>query len=369
MKVLFWVLIFLSLWVLPMSDREPRKSTVEKSRLLKEKLEARARAREIRSLESAARVEGNSEVVEEESEEFSDAVSNPESKLSLEWDSNEESTSPSFLERNYKRYASDPIVDEIIKDISILNPPTGHLNLSSSDEDPNETIKERKRINTSTERKERKRINTSTDGHFLDEIDPLNLESLWPSREPSEEPEDLRILDSVVLLEIDREPAVFEEEMATPGAKMVRIAELRVKDFIEEFPPNTANLIDYEIKLKEIKDSFLLFKDAVNGLLYDIEDTDDAMKTQLETRKRTLLNEVNEHKTKVMDKIKEVKDAQPNTEMEKKKGLLILKSDNLSSKIKEFQDLLSKVKESKESTDTEVRCYMSKIATWEVKIK
>ena len=141
MKVLFWVLIFLSLWVLPMSDRVPRKSTVEKSRLLKEKLEARARAREIRNLESVARVEGDSEVVEEESEEFSDAVSNPESKLSLEWDSNEESTSPSFLERNYNRYASDPIVDEIIKDISILNPPTGHLNLSSSDEDPNETIR------------------------------------------------------------------------------------------------------------------------------------------------------------------------------------------------------------------------------------
>ena len=38
-----------------MSDRVPRKSTVEKSRLLQEKLEARAKAKEIRSLESATK--------------------------------------------------------------------------------------------------------------------------------------------------------------------------------------------------------------------------------------------------------------------------------------------------------------------------
>ena len=33
-----------------------------------------------------------------------------------------------------------------------------------------------------------------------------------------------------------------------------------VKDFIEEFPPDTANLIDYEFKLKRIEESFILFE-------------------------------------------------------------------------------------------------------------
>ena len=52
MRVFKWVLTSLSIWlVLLMSDRVPRKSTVEKSRLLQEKLEATAKAKEIRSLQ------------------------------------------------------------------------------------------------------------------------------------------------------------------------------------------------------------------------------------------------------------------------------------------------------------------------------
>ena len=52
-----------------------------------------------------------------------------------------------------------------------------------------------------------------------------------------------------------------------------------------------------------------------------------------------------------------MKDTQPNAKKVKKEVLLMLKSNDLSSIIKEFQDLLS------EATDTEVRCC---IATWEV---
>ena len=84
-----------------MSDRVPRKSTVEKSRLLQEKLEARAKAKEFRSLESAAKAKKSTvepENIDNSSEESSDATSNPEiEKESLEWDSDEESVSPSFL--------------------------------------------------------------------------------------------------------------------------------------------------------------------------------------------------------------------------------------------------------------------------------
>ena len=85
-----------------MSDRVPRKSTVEKSRLLQEKLEARAKAKEIRNLESAAKAKKSTvepENIDNSSEEFSDATSNPAiEKESLEWDSDEESVSPSFLD-------------------------------------------------------------------------------------------------------------------------------------------------------------------------------------------------------------------------------------------------------------------------------
>ena len=90
-----------------------------------------------------------------------------------------------------------------------------------------------------------------------------------------------------------------------------------VKDFIEEFPPDTAKLIDYEFKLKRIEESFILFEHAVNDLLVVIAGTDDTRKTQLETSKNILLAEVKEHETKVVDKVKEMKDAQPNAVNEK----------------------------------------------------
>ena len=44
-------------------------------------------------------------------------------------------------------------------------------------------------------------------------------------------------------------------------------------------------------------------------------------------------------------------------------------SDYLSKEIKEFHDSLSKVKEAKELTNIDVRCYRSKFATWEAKVR
>ena len=175
MRFHVWAVLLLFLWAL-MSDRVPRESTQEKSRLLKEKLEERAKAKEIRNSKSKVSSKSNPAIDEhdETSDDYSDAISNPDREPSLVWDSDEESISPSFIRNQphlIDRLGSDPTVDEIIRDISILNPPAGH---SSSEEEIVSTVK-------------RNRKNTSTDGHFLDEIheEEGSITPSCPSREPS----------------------------------------------------------------------------------------------------------------------------------------------------------------------------------------
>ena len=68
-----------------MSDRVPRESTQEKSRLLKEKLEERAKAKEIRNSKSKVSSKSNPAIDEhdETSDDYSDAISNPDREPSL----------------------------------------------------------------------------------------------------------------------------------------------------------------------------------------------------------------------------------------------------------------------------------------------
>ena len=119
---------------------------VVKKRLeLQEKLEKRARKREVRSLKKSSSTVKKTTAAQIDSYPTSsdDVVSNPDDKESLEWDSNEESISPTFLAKSLN--ASDPLVDEIIKDISLLNSPAGH----SSEEEA--------QVSTSVKRNTRKK--------------------------------------------------------------------------------------------------------------------------------------------------------------------------------------------------------------------
>ena len=375
-----------------MSDRVPRKSTVEKSRLLQEKLEARAKAKEIRNLESAAKAKKSTvelENIDNSSEEFSDATSNPAiEKESLEWDSDEESVSPSFLnnqENNFNRYTRDPTVDEIIKDISILNPPTGHLSFNEEDEEDT-TVG-------------RKRLNTSTDDNFLDPPKtPKNL--VWPPREPSEEPEDTRILESLVVLE-----RVIEEETssttsmdeATFKAKLraAKVAEIAINDSINDFNESTvseSDLESYGLRLTEIRRKKENCEAIINEVLVDLTEYEEEREKQLTDLKKKVSTKVRENENKVNNKMKEFMEASPkavaekeNIEVQRQKlkdekekeqkikekndAILKIELERIVTQIGKLSVELAAVKESKDLDDNKVRAYCSQLSKWETSLK
>ena len=356
-----------------MSDRVPRKSTVEKSRLLQEKLEARAKSKEIRSLEAAAKAKKSTvevESIDDASEEFSDATSNPD-KESLEWDSDEESISPSFInnqENIINRYAHDPIVDEIIQDISILNPPTRHLAFD-------EEISVR-----------RKRFDTSTDEKFLDSPPKSPKKVVWPSREPSEEPEDVRIVESIVLLEraIEEETSsAIEMDEATFKTKLrsAKVLEIAIKDSIEAFNENTVSESDLEscgLRLEEIRKERKNFESIINEILVDLNENEVERKSQLKEMKKNLSSTVMENEAKVNTKMKSFKESSPSAKAEKEKEENIKKKkeadlkidlERIVKKMSKFSTELVAVKESKELEDNEVRAYLSQLSKWETSMK
>ena len=375
-----------------MSDRVPRKSTVEKSRLLQEKLEARAKAKEFRSLESAAKAKKSTvepENIDNSSEESSDATSNPEiEKESLEWDSDEESVSPSFLnnqENNFNRYTRDPTVDEIIKDISSLNTRTEHVSFNEEDE---EEITVR-----------RNRLNTSTDDNFLDPP-KITKNLVWPPREPSEEPEDSRILESLVVLErvIEEETSsIISMDEATFKAKLraAKVAEIAINDSINDFNESTvseSDLESYGLRLTDIRKKKVNCESIINEVLVDLNENEVEREKQLTDLKKKVSTKVRENENKVNNKMKEFMEASPkaiaekeNIEVQRQKlkdekekeqknkekndAILKIELERIVTRIGKLSVELAAVKESKNLDDNKVRAYCSQLSKWETSLK
>ena len=176
------------------SRKSSRPSSVIKREELEEKLAKRKAEAELKVLKSRSRALENTRREELESfnreanelselvdEVFDDSDSDKSSKSnqSLEWDSNECSTSPSFV--TIESSLISPIVQEIIGDI--LNSSVNQGEAEGEGEDivpPEEAAKAQRR-------------KTSTDNNFLSSS-PVEkgrqLHFNWPPRYPSQEPED-----------------------------------------------------------------------------------------------------------------------------------------------------------------------------------
>ena len=176
------------------SRKSSRPSSVIKREELEEKLAKRKAEAELKVLKSRSRALENTRREELESfnreanelselvdEVFDDSDSDKSSKSnqSLEWDSNECSTSPSFV--TIESSLISPIVQEIIGDI--LNSSVNQGEAEGEGEDivpPEEAAKAQRR-------------KTSTDDNFLSSS-PVDRDRQvhfnWPPRYPSQEPED-----------------------------------------------------------------------------------------------------------------------------------------------------------------------------------
>merc|ERR1711872_852488 len=155
------------------------------------------------------------------------------------------------------------------------------------------------------------RRNTSTDNDFLEE----NLQSrvrtwTWPPRLPSQEPDDDDLL-FINSFDFDIDP--FEEEDLTMSMdeqiyaqklRVVRLAELRVKDVRDQFLAANVqrfHLSVYETRLKEIRDEHMLYIQAVNDLVIDLDtenDVDQARVSVLNKAKQDLSASVSRAKRK-----------------------------------------------------------------------
>ena len=178
-----------------------RTKTVNKRLKLEEKLEKRRIEAEIRTLKARSKRIQDLQVQEldlyvEEARKHSELLDRfypdvpvpdnlSEHNQSLEWDSNEDATSPSFVKSSPDR---DRNVEEIIQNI-----------LSSSPEENPENCVSREKFEREINRRK-----TSTDNNFL-ESSPVDLHQepfQWPPRYSSQEPEDSLLLQSLDLAKV-----------------------------------------------------------------------------------------------------------------------------------------------------------------------
>ena len=213
-----------------MSDKRTssRPSTVKKSLLLEEKLALREEKAELRhqrtrslNLERLHKEELNAYAAD--ARLLSDLVSSDSetpTDPSLEWDSDIETTSPSFVKEpvDYQR--------------------------TGIEEDNNKGSSQSPGLSAGVARR---RINTSTDGEFLDEFlssDVVGSNLLnWPPREPFQEPKNsipdnfFSLLKSLSRVSSVREvsdgsssPLSMEAEIYNTKLRAVKLAEINVKD-------------------------------------------------------------------------------------------------------------------------------------------
>ena len=193
--------------------------------------------------------------------------------VTLEWDSDEITTSPSFA----SVFSSpDTNVSEIVK--SILNESDEeHEELESQDINPTEIFGESRRKNT------------STNIGFLESPEPEQNYNCynWPPRYPSQEPEDLPVSDPLQVVVVHQDLFdIQEDEVFEPVTIMdnndyekryrtVKIATRKVRFKIKMFMADNVDRYDfpsYEDRLKEIRNFLDLFDNLVSDLLKLIND-------------------------------------------------------------------------------------------------
>ena len=280
---------------------------------------------------------------------------------SLEWDSDRETTSPSFA-KDFVVNLTSGISQEEIEGAG----------------------------NSTTKSEERK--NTSTDGTFLDEY-PLEVvgpisSGLWPPRFPSQEPDTSLVENykSLSVPNLDSFLEVFEDvshsssmDQQVFNAKLreVKLAEMQVKDEMKTFTPDKISELDlatYQDRLSQIRSELGVFNGKVSEIIVDFDDQiaeDNARKTSLEERQAKLLEEVMANERAVKAEIKRLCEEQPlspaetrQIENESKKAEAI-KVDkvkrlqnaekNISKKTTELQTEVDKLKAAKDLSDSDVR--------------
>ena len=315
------------------------------------------------------------------------------SQESLEWDNSEEA--PSFLTATSK---SDPSVDEIIEEILCPSPTEAYLH----DQENLDQDKSRRK--------------TSTDPDFLEDLGPAPGEKHarnplnWPPRFPSAEPEVFSpLFSSTQSLNLLREE-VFEIETAVISQqgmeetnfksrlKSVNVAEKKVQQEVKQFL--AANLTEghvaqHSARLKNIKDKFDFFDDAVIELICDLDNfdaTDQPRIKVLEKQQEDLLQAVVSNEKEVLEKIKELLANQPMSQAEKEdldlRKRQISREDEERNKTKadkakkvsiDMQDIASRskilwesihgIKKASDLSDQDIRQHLLDSKRWESKVE
>ena len=403
------------------SRKSSRPSSVIKREELEEKLAKRKAEAELKVLKSRSRALENTRREELESfnreanelselvdEVFDDSDSDKSSKSnqSLEWDSNECSTSPSFV--TIESSLISPIVQEIIGDI--LNSSVNQGEAEGEGEDivpPEEAAKAQRR-------------KTSTDDNFLSSS-PVERDRQvhfnWPPRYPSQEPEDFsdllypplqpRLQESIVVEEVEEEvfEAGQEEESGSMDLadyqvryRVIKLAAKKVQGVKKLFLATdvaSIHIHTYESRLKEIRDMLGTFNETVDELIVDLNEDnaeDKARITSLETFQTNLLEEVKTNEKEVSEKVKSLMEAQPltkaeqeNLDLQRKKLQLAEKKEeeekilkgkkaeiaisDLSSQIENLMATVKEVKAAKELSDQEIKLILPEAKKWETKLE
>ena len=399
-----------------------RTKTVNKRLKLEEKLEKRRIEAEIRTLKARSKRIQDLQVQEldlyvEEARKHSELLDRfypdvpvpdnlSEHNQSLEWDSNEDATSPSFVKSSPDR---DRNVEEIIQNI-----------LSSSPEENPENCVSRGKFEREINRRK-----TSTDNDFLESspVDPHQEPFQWPPRYPSQEPEDSLLLQSLDLAKvvqpplevIEDESEVFEavanqnpealdkalttmdETSYKARVRAVKLAERKVKDVKKRFLAQDLTSIhvpEYRDRLKEIRDKLDAYDDAASDVIVDLDEadaTDKQRKIKLEADQEILLKEVLANEKEVQTKIKELMESIPLTKAEqesldlKRKQFQIAEKKEEDAKIEKGQrieidmkgfsqrvetlgEVIDKVKSAKELSDLEIKSTLPEAKKWEAKL-
>ena len=296
-------------------------------KLAKRKAEAEVKVLVTRSkaLETARRQELN--IFEEEARRLTDLVdriyddsdsdnnSNPDK--SLEWDSDECNTSPSFVTINTSEIS--PVVQEIIEDI--LNSST-----QGGEDESTVPLKPTPGVN---------RRNTSTDANFLASSPVGNnrpIHFIWPPRFPSQEPEDYSPLnypplqprsqlspevEEVFNTEEEEQLAIMDPADYEVKHREIQLAAKKVQRAKMKFVANNVTIIDihiYDTRLKEIRDKLDTYEDAVEELIFDLDENnaDDKLKIDsLEAGRAALQEEIMNNEKEVKEKVKSLKESQP----------------------------------------------------------
>ena len=400
-----------------------RTKTINKGLKLEEELEQRKVEAEIRTLKVQSKKLKDLQVQEldlyvEEARKLSDLLDrfHPEETVpdslselneSLEWDSNEDATSPSFINSSPDGVFN---VENIIENI-----------LNSSEEENSDDRVAHEKFEQQIHRRK-----TSTDNDFLESssVDNHNQELFqWPPRYPSQEPEDPLLLQSLDLAKVvqpllevrEEESEVFEAsldpdqnnlEQALPTmeetaykarVRLVKLAERKVKDVKKRFNAQALTSIhvpEYRDRLKEIRDKLDAYDDAVSDVIVDLDESnamDEQRQTTLEAAQELLLQEVLANEKEVETKIKELMESIPLTKAEqesldlKRKQLEIsekkeeeAKSEKcqrieidlkgFSLRLETLDQVIKKVKPAKDLSDLDIKSILPEAKKWETKL-